>query len=189
MKKVAFSLAGMVICGLLSGCLVRSVEPWLPATTRVATPSLAGAWHDGAQGLTLYFTPGDENVYTLLAVSQGKESAFLTAALHRIDDALLLVVGPAEQQGLGAFTLMPAHLLFRVGWQTNAMQFLAIDMETAGARIEKSPVGKRAAGNKEKGYILLDDTPDLAAFVQAQIKDPAFFNPKPLYQFIRIGGN
>ncbi len=188
MKTPSLAVLGIALAVLLSGCLVRSANPWLGDDTKIAAPSLAGAWHDEAQGMTLFFTPGEENGYKLLAVTQGKETASFIASLHKVDGALLLDVGPVEQGGLAGFAQMPAHMLFKVDWQTNAMQFLTIDMESAGARIAASPVGKFAAGDKEKSYILLDETSNLTAFVKAQLQDPAFFNPKPLYRFTRIGG-
>lgn len=43
-----------------------------------------------------------------------------------------------------------------------------------------------ANGDKQKGYVLLSPTPELAAFVTSQLKDSTFFDVAPLYTFTRV---
>jgi hypothetical protein len=184
MKKT-LQLTAVCLSGLLlAGCLVRSVEPWLPDSTRIATPSLAGTWLDGDQMFTAVFTLAEGSNYQVRTIGGDKTDAF-TASLHKVDDFLLLVVGPDKPEGLNASTCIPAHLLFKVEWAENAMKLYPLDLNSIDARLRGSPLSTLSTGSKEKGFVLLSPTPDLAAFVRSQLPSADFFTLKPLYQFKR----
>ena len=109
MKKRLGSVLLPVVALLCGGCLVRALHPWLPAETRVADPSLAGAWHDAEKECVVFFNAGAATNYAVLMVQEGKDLSRFGAALHRIDDTLLaratqieLTVGNAAERIDGA---------------------------------------------------------------------------------------
>jgi hypothetical protein len=176
----------MSVC-LLSGCLVRSLYPWLPDDTKACDVSLVGTWQDEKTDLALFFTAGSASNYDLLAISDKKDPSKFTASLCRLGKTLFVVVGPEERGDMGSVAMLPGYLLFKVDLSDGAMKWYGLDLASFGDRADASKIKRADEGDKDKGYVVFSPTADLAAFVESQSKDPTFFDEKPLYTFTRVG--
>jgi hypothetical protein len=186
MKKSVGPVLLVAFCFLAGGCLVRSLQPWLSDETRVGEPSLVGAWHDAKEKTTLFFADGAADGYAVLLVQNGKDATRYTATLHRIDDTLLLRVGPEDGEDLHSCALLPADLLFKVALDGDSLKLFSIDLDSFAERAAAAPVGFLPDGSASDGYILTGATADLEAFVRTQLADPAFFGEDPLYSLQRL---
>ena len=171
------------LCVFASECLVRSLHPWLSAETRVADPSLAGAWQDVEKECIAFFTANTATDYDVLMVQEGEDVSRFSASLHRLDDALLLQVAPENRTDLGAFATLPGHLLYKAVLEGDALLLYAVDLDSFAERAGKSKVAVLPDSAKDKGFILLPTTGDLEAFVRAQLHEPGFFGAEPFFTF------
>lgn len=168
-----------------TGCLVRSVQPWLSSETRVDDPSLLGTWHNLQGDSTAFFT-GTPEEYHILSVDDGKDVSRFTATLHRIDDTLLLMVGPENPDNLDGCALLPGHLLLKAVLDGDSLKLYDIGLESFADRAAKTPIALLPGGSANDGYVLAGTTADAEAFVRAQLADPGFFDEKPLYSFRKL---
>ncbi len=177
-------LLGMCLFGC--GCLVRSLYPWLSEETRVADPSIAGAWQDVEKESIAFFNFNSTTNYDVLMVQEGQDISRFSASVHRIDDTLLLHVAPENRTDLGAFATLPGHLLYKAVIEGDSLFLFAIDLDSFAERAEKSKVAVLPDSGKDKGFILLPPTEELEAFVRAQQHDPGFFGNEPFFSFHRL---
>ena len=181
-------VALLLAVGLFSsGCEVRSIYPWLPDESRVEAPSLLGAWHD-PKGNTVAFFTGKPSEYEVM-VANGGDAARFVATLHRIDDFLLLQVGPKPPNDLGSAALLPGYLLFKAEIDGDSMQLYEIDLESFPDRAAKSRIPLLPGGSQNDGYVLTGTAADSEAFLRAQLADPEFFAEEPLYSFRKLPGS
>lgn len=186
MKKSVLLLAAGLCC---TGCVVQSIRPWLSDESRVAEPPLLGAWHDAKTQSVAFFTgssSGSDYAYAVLLVQDGKEAGRFTANLHRVDDTLLLVVGPEAREDLGVFATQPGHLVFKAVLDGDSLALHEVDVDTFRERAEKSQAPLLPGGSKNDGYVLTGSTADSEAFLRAQFADPEFFDTEPLYIFRKL---
>jgi hypothetical protein len=186
MKMLVRSAWLVSICLLCGGCIVRSLYPWLPEEARVADPSIAGAWHDVEKESVAFFSAGPSTNYTILMVQEGKDISRFTASLHRIDDTLLLMVGPEDRTDLGAFATLPGHLLYKAVLKDGSLDLFTVDLDSFAERAEKSEIAILPDSSRNNGFVLLPGTDDLDAFVRAQLAEPGFFDDKPFFAFQRL---
>ena len=185
--SLALGLAGL----LISGCLVRSTEPWLTDTTKITTPSLDGVWQDAEEKTTAFFTAQGSN-YLVRLVQEGRENSFFTASLHRVDQYLLLDVGPTNDSGrMDVFVQMPVHLLFKAALANDTLQLFGMSLDAAPARIRASALAPALSGSKEKGFLVTAPAADLATFVRNQVNSPDLFQTNALFHFrkLAVAGN
>ena len=184
---LALLLAAAFFC---AGCVVRSIYPWLSDETRVDELSLIGGWHDAEEQHVAFFaesTNSSAYAYSVLLVQKQNEISRFSANLHRIDETLLLVVGPAEQNELGAYASLPGHLLFKAMLNGDSLKLFAIDLETFPDRAAKAKLSVLpVSSTNEKPSILTGTTAEAEAFVRAQLADPEFFDEDPLYSFRKL---
>ena len=176
-------IAGCLFSG---GCLVRALHPWLSEETRVADPALAGAWQDVEKESVAFFTAGAATNYAVLMVQEGKDLSRFSATLHRIDDTLLLMVGPEDRTDVGAFATLPGHLLYKAVLAGDSLQLFSVDLDAFAERAEKSKLALLPDSSRENGFVLLPATDDLEAFVRAQLAKPGFFGEKPFFSFRKL---
>lgn len=190
MKKILLPLAALL---LGAGCVVRSIHPWLSDETRVDDPSLLGGWHDARHEHTAFFaesTNSSDFAYSVLLVQKRNETSHFMANLHRLDDVLLLVAGPAETDGLGTYVRLPGHLLFKAVLAGDSLELFEVDLDSFGARAAQADLSMVAvASTNEKPSVLTATTATAEAFVRAQLADPTFFAEKPLYSFRKLPGS
>ena len=184
MKKISYFAILPLMLLLLSGCLVRALNPWLSDATKVKDISLAGVWYDEKSDVAAFFAQ-DGNNYRLMVVNDRKDTACYVASLHRLDGKLLMEIGPDTRPEMTAATL-PAFLLFRVEMDKDSMLFYTIDLENFGCQLENSKIVKAVSGNKKNGFVLNSGTDELTEFVTAKLREPNFFYSKPMYQFRKI---
>jgi hypothetical protein len=184
---VGFALL-LAACLLCAGCVVRSIQPWLSDESRVKDPSLIGAWHDVKNQSVAFFSESASSDcdYNILWVQNGKDLSRFTASLHRIDDTLLLVVGPDDPENLNGCVLLPGHLLLKAAPDGDALRLYGIDLDSFEARASKASVGLLPGGSVNDGFTLGGSTADVEAFARAQLADPEFFDPEPLYSFQKL---
>ena len=186
MKRTAAALllAAVLLC---PGCVVQSLHPWLPAESRVDDPSLLGSWHEAESEAVAFFTESSvvECDYAVTLVGP-KDLARFTANLHRIDDVLLLVVGPEAREDAGVYATRPAYLLFMAILDGDSLKLHAIDLDSFADRAAKSPGPLLPGGSATDGYVLTGTTAESEAFLRAQLADPEFFDEKPLYSFHKL---
>ena len=174
------------LCLLGSGCLVRSLYPWLSEETRVADPPLSGAWQDVEKESIVFFNANTATNYDVLMVQEGEDVSRFSASLHRIDDALLLQVAPENRTDLGAFATLPGHLLYKAALEGDSLRLYAVDLDSFAGRAEKSGVAVLPDSAKDKGFVLLPPTENLEAFVRAQLHESGLFEAEPLFSFRRL---
>lgn len=168
----------------LAGCLVRSSEPWLE-TGKITAPALAGSWQDAAQKMTVVFTAQGSN-YQVRVVQEAKDTALFTAALFKLDENMLLVVGPAENKTLDAFVKMPVYLLFNAVLNGDTLQLFTLNLDAAPLRFRASTLSRSFTGSKEQGFLLTAPTEELSAFVRSQLNTPDFFQAQALFTLKRM---
>ena len=179
-------LLPLLAAALLSaGCLVRSVQPWLSEETRVSEPSLLGTWRN-TQGDSVAFFSGTPEEYMVLSVDDGKSVSRFVATLHRLDDVLLLQVGPAEPENMSGYALLPAYILFKAVLKGNSLKLYEIDVDSFAQRVEKMPVPLLAGGSKDEGFVLTGTAEESTAFLRAHLGERRFFSAKPLYSFRKL---
>ena len=187
MKKLALGLAVLLVG---AGCVVQSLYPWLSAETRVAEPTLLGGWHDAREQHAAFFaetTNASDFAYSVLLVQKQNEISRFSANLHRIDDTLLLVVGPEERQDLGRYATRPGHLLFKAELDGGALKLYGVALESFEARAATSGMSfLPVSSTNEKPSVLAGPTAAVEAFVRAQLADPEFFEATPLYSFRKL---
>ena len=173
---------------LAAGCVVRSIQPWLSDESRVKEPALAGAWHDARENCTAFFSESDDSDYgyNVLMVNNGTDVSRFTASLHKLDDQLVLVVGPGDPGNLNGIVLLPGYLLLKAQIEGDSMKLHGIDTDTFGERAEKAQVTLVPGGTRNDGYTLGGDTAEVEAFARAQLADPEFFDAEPLYSFQKL---
>lgn len=185
MKRILASAAVMLSGLLLAGCLIRSTEPWLSESSKVASPSLAGAWEDTQQNMTVVFTPQGSN-YQVRVLQDGKSARF-AASLHRMDPNLLLVVGPGTTNNtLEVFVQAPVYLLFNAVLNGDTLQLFTLDLDVVPGRVRGSSLTPALSGSKDKGFLLAAPTAELEGFVRAQLNSPDFFKSPALYTFRKM---
>lgn len=170
---------------LSAGCLVRSVQPWLSEESLVKEPSLLGTWHDVRNKCLVSFT-GEPDEYQVLVVDNGKDVSRFVATLHRVEDVLLLQVGPAEPENMSGYALLPAYILFKAVLKGNSLKLYEIDVDSFAQRVEKMPVPLLAGGSKDEGFVLTGTAEESAAFLRAHLAERRFFSAQPMYSFRKL---
>lgn len=164
------------------GCLVRSVHPWLSDESRVEEASLAGSWRDDKARTTATFIAEGEG-YRIDAIDGQQQASRLQATLHRVDDTLLLQIAPSDPEGLNAFALLPAHLLYKVQLGEDSLMLYPVDLHAFEARAAQARMPLLADGSTDDGYVLTGSPTDVESFLRSQLADPAFFSDTPHYTF------
>lgn len=156
---------------------ILSVEPWLSKETVATDVSLAGDWE--LYGLCVQFVPqvGAGHTYDVLVndCDGGDQMAFIVS-LHRVDERLLLHIGPAAGDDLPL--LLPVYWLQKAVLDDDTMTLFDID--------EKSFDWRAASANIEhKDDLVLSPTEDLKSFVSWQVGDFSFFEGEPEFTLTR----
>jgi hypothetical protein len=167
---------------LFAGCLVRSVHPWLSDESRVAEPALAGTWRDDKAKTTATFTAAGGG-YAIEAIDGQQKASRVQATLHRVGETLLLQIAPSDPEGLNAFALLPAHILYKVHLGEDTLTLLPVDLDSFETRAAKSDMSLLAEGSTDDGFVLTASTADVEAFLLHQLADPSFFSDTPHYTF------
>lgn len=134
-----------------TGCYV-ALHPIVTEDVRVFDPALVGSWEEkGETNPEVWVfkpTPAGKPETYIVEITEmqskpfsGERPAPLTASfrgrLGRLGDLLVLeivpdrkkVLGPLEEHGLVATSLLPAHTIFRVRLEKDALTLVAIDPE------------------------------------------------------------
>ncbi|NCA81597.1 MAG: hypothetical protein EOM72_02455 [Opitutae bacterium] len=184
MKSIAAPVLLLAATLLCAGCVVQSLHPWLSAESRVAEPSLLGAWHEAESEAVAFFTESSvADCDYAVTLAGPNDLARFTANLHRLGDTLLLVVGPEAREDAGVYATRPAYLLFKAIFAGDSLNLHAINLHSFADRAAKSHPPLLPGGSPNDGYVLTGTTADSEAFARAQLADPEFFDEKPLYSF------
>jgi hypothetical protein len=170
---------------LSAGCLVRSIHPWLADDSRVEEPALAGTWRDDKARTTATFSASGSG-YAIEAIDGQQKASRLQATLHRLGETLLLQIAPADPEGLNAFALLPAHILYKVQLGEDTLILIPVDLASFEPRAAKSNMPLLAEGSTNDGFVLTASTADVEAFLLDQLADPAFFSDTPHYTFQKV---
>jgi len=155
-----------------------SIDPWLSEETGVTDVSLEGKWEFYWGCVRFVPHRHADFVYDVpLEDCQGGGQIAFTASLHRVDERLLLVVGPKVPDEV--MLVLPVYWLFKVELDDDTMNLFSIDHESfdwraAGASIE------------HKNGLVLSPTEDLMAFLSWQVGDFSFFEAEPEYTLRKI---
>ncbi len=182
------SFLPLAICLLCAGCVVRSIQPWLSDETRVKEPSLAGSWHDAKGKCVAFFSESDDSDcdYNVLLVQDNKDMSRFSASLHKLDDQLVLTVGPDDPDNLNGCVLLPGHLLLKAVLEGDSFKLYGINLDSFRERAEKAQVALVPGGTKDDGFTLAGATAEVETFARAQLADPEFFDAEPLYSFRKL---
>ena len=139
MKRIVCS-AWIVAVLLGAGCVVRSIQPWLSDDSRVKDPALAGSWHDVKSQSVAFFSESSSSDYDydILWVQNGKDISRFTASLHRLDDTLLLVVGPEDPENMNGCVLLPGYLLLKTALEGDSLKLYGLDLDSFEERAAKA---------------------------------------------------
>lgn len=184
--RIGNLLVAAALCAFGSGCVVRSVHPWLGDETKAADAALVGAWQDAEHDQTAFFVKADGGEFEALFVSNKKDLSRFKVSVHRLEGVLLMMVGPVDREGIEAVTLLPAHLIYRLELEPDAMRIYGINLDSFDKTLKESGLKSMDGGGKKDGYVLLSDTAALAGFLKAHVKDAGFFDQKPMYCFRKI---
>ncbi len=187
--KMAVCSTWLLTIGLLcAGCVIRSIQPWLSDESRVKDPSLIGSWHDVKGKCVAFFSESDNSDYDydVLLVQDNKDISRFSASLHRMDDSLLLVVGPDDPDNLNGCVLLPGHLLLKAVLGEETLKLFNVNLDSFEDRAAKSQVPLVAGGSETDGFTLSGTTAEAEAFLRAQLADPEFFDEEPLYSFQKL---
>jgi hypothetical protein len=176
----------VVICLLSTGCIIRSLHPWLSDESRVESPVLVGTWTDAGEDTTMFFNLDSSSNYNVLVVSKGKEISHFSGMLHKIDTTLLLQVGPEDRTDLGAFATLPGLLLYRAVLKKNSLKLYEMNLEGFEERAEASEIPLLPDSSEKNGFVLLPTTEVLEAFVRDNLKKKDFFSSKPIYSLTNV---
>ena len=188
MKRLVRLALLISVCLLCAGCVVRSIQPWLSDDSRVKDPALAGSWHDAKSRSVAFFSESSSSDcdYDILWVQNGKDISRFTASLHRLDDTLLLVVGPDDPENMNGCVLLPGHLLLKTMLDGDSLKLFGLDLDSFEDRAAQAAVGLLPDGSISDGFTLAGSTAAVEAFAQAQLADPEFFDEEPLYSFQKL---
>jgi len=186
--KTIHTLLLLTAVVLSTGCLVRSIHPWLPEDAAMDEPALAGSWQDERSNTSATFTAGDTAYEVEITDRQGHAS-HLRASLHRRAGHWLLQVGPRDPKHLEAFVVLPGHILYRAELEDDRLTLYPVDVDSFEVRAEHARLSLVAEGSRENGYILSGGPAEIGAFLEAQLKDPGFFSATPHYTFQRRAGD
>lgn len=168
---------------LVSGCLVRSVHPWLSSETAVEQPNLLGAWIDRKENDHVIFLEGTDGKYRILLQGDELEDQnWFEVRLHRLDDFLLFDILPLERDDPEFLAVLPLHLLCKVSFDQEIMNIMTLDLDSFGDRAAAAGIATLAG----KGDPVVSLTEELETFVRANLADSTFFDPEPLYSLQRI---
>ncbi|MDD2239481.1 MAG: hypothetical protein PHO14_03610 [Kiritimatiellae bacterium] len=181
MTPLRLIIVPLAIILLASGCLIRSVHPWLSTASRVEAPSLLGVWHQASASEVLFVGGSPESYHLML--TDGDDVSRFTGTLHRLGDTLLLMVGPAEGDG---WAHVPGTLLLRADLGDDTLALFTPDLESFASRATAADLALLPGGSQSNGYLLTGTTIDAEAFVRSQLDDPAFFSAKPVYSFRKL---
>jgi hypothetical protein len=163
---------------------LASIDPWLSRKTGVTDVSLDGEWRRSDDGLgagcILTFTPHIDSGFVYNVRGCEVNEAEFTAALHRLDGRLLLVVGQDLPAALDLF--VPVYLLFKVELGDDTLRMFSIDGESFDWRAT-------GANIEQKNGLVLSPTKDLMSFLAWQVGDPSFFEDEPASTFKRMEGD
>jgi len=181
MKKTGLILPVLTSALLLTGCIVETLEPWLSEESLQDDPGIVGCWQD-AKGRELTFTKtGDPASYDIL-LSQNDEKQLYTATLHRIDEQEMLNVRAVDNTDA---TETVSYLLLKVVLEGDAMKLLLLDTTTFEERVAKTPLKDKYEGDPVEAFAMSGSTSEQDKFVRANLADPTFFDPEPLYDLTR----
>ena len=185
MKKVQF-IALLLVLVAASGCVVRSLNPWLADDTKTVASRLSGTWYDQKSGGKFIFKVLENGECDTTIIDNDKKESRFRVKLHVVLDSLLMVAGPPDaEKSTEAVTSIPCYLLLKVKFDQESVNLYMMDLDSFGKRVKDSKIGMVEGGDKEKGFIVIDSTDTLKAFVTSQVKDPAFFGKDPVYTLIR----
>jgi hypothetical protein len=185
MKLVRTLFLGLAAALLGAGCLVRSVHPWLSNESREEEPVLAGTWRDDKAKTTAIFI-AEGGGYAIEAIDSQQKASRLQATLHRVGETLLLQIAPSDPEGLNAFALLPAHILYKVQLGEDSLTLYPVDLGTFEARAANAEMPLLAEGSTDDGYVFTASTADVESFLLDQLADPAFFSDTPHYTFLKV---
>ena len=188
MNNAARLLPLLAAALLAAGCVVRSLQPWLSDESRVAEPDLRGAWHDAQGKCVAFFGESNDSEcdYAVLLVQNDQDLSRFAASLHRLDETLLLAVGPQDPENLNGCVLLPGHLLLKAVCEGDSLKLYNVDLDSFAARAANAPVALVPGGSATDGYTLGGATTEVEAFLRAQLADPGFFDAEPLYSFRKL---
>ena len=170
MKRLTWFLAVLLLCG--TGCeeYVLSLNPLCPDEACVVVPGLEGKWASGDQVWT--FRPQDKAVYEV-RVSDTLSAARFEGRARHLGETLFLDLRPvkAPEQvptpSLFAAHWIQANSFMQVKLKGDALSLLRMNADGLTQKLLESPeLVKHII--QDGSLILLDETANLARFVQAQ---------------------
>ncbi|MDP8205752.1 MAG: hypothetical protein P9L92_03730 [Candidatus Electryonea clarkiae] len=188
MKIFTHILLLILVIVFSSGCVIRTLNPWLSEETSVSESKLQGVWFQDAEDgfAEAYISHTADGQYKVLLIENGTARNLFVATLHKIDDLYLLVAGPEKKENLEEWVRLPGYLLFKADIQENQLKIFGINDELSTDIFKDSGLTLMEERGEFDGEIILSSTVQLEEFVRAQLPDPAFFDDEPFYDFRRI---
>ncbi|NLG35832.1 MAG: hypothetical protein GX548_10815 [Lentisphaerae bacterium] len=184
-----FRTATLLALGILSaGCLVRSIHPWLSDDSSVKEPALIGTWRDRKTKTSAAFSAEDGG-YAIEVTDGQQKTSRLQASLHRVGETLLLQIAPSHPEGINAFALLPARILYKAHLDEDTLTLFPVDPESFELRAVNAGMPLLAEGSTHDGYVLTASSTAVESFLLDQIGEPGFFSETPHYTFRKVSAS
>lgn len=178
-KRKAFLLAlvGM-LC--LTGCMVRSVHPWLQQVNVAFEDDLLGGWVGSGEneGVAMTFVRANRNTYQIQYADKDNHGVFV-GQLGRFGRDYYLDFRPADKApNADGYLMFPAHSVARLelGRDTLIVHQLNYEAVKAAAKLDRLR-GLRYAWDADGELILLSSTEDLEQFITGLGRDSDLYAP------------
>lgn len=158
----------VVVVVFCSGCLVRSVQPWLKADAFTFEEDLLGGWiGKGEQGdVAMTFVAGPDNSYEVQYSEKDNHGVFL-GRLAKFGSEYYLDFRPKEKApGVDGLLLFPSHSVARLEISSDNLTVRPLDYEAvkAAAKLDRLR-DLRYAWDESGELIFISTTEELQRFL------------------------
>ncbi len=175
---IILRIALAVICLLLAGCDILSLQPLYSEKDTIAEPAVIGRWKTVDDNTIWRVTETKPGRYSV--VEEGKSGGWLEARLTRLGKVLLADFRPVEMEACQ----IPGHLFARARVDASKMTIAWIDFKYLVRQpgLPLFPAHQFVAFGNENNMVLTAPVTDLRAYVGKVAGMPRAFQEDELFQ-------
>jgi hypothetical protein len=181
MKRIQKGLLLVLVGAVcLTGCMVRSVHPWLREQNLVFEEDLLGGWVGTGEneGVAMTFVTTKGNTYQIQYADKDNHGVFV-GQLGRFGRDYFIDFRPADKApNADGYLVFPAHSVARleIGRDTLTVHQLNYGAVKAAAKLDRLR-GLRYAWDSDDELILVSTTEDLEQFITSLGRDSNLYAP------------
>ncbi len=176
-RKLALLLA-LVVSIFCTGCLVRSVQPWLKADTLIFEDDLLGGWVGTAErtDVAMTFVAERDNAYRA-QYSDKDEHGLFPGRLAKFGSDFYLDFWPEDKpSGVDGLLLFPSHSVARLEISSDNLTILPLDYDAVKAAAKLNRLGTlRYAWDDGGELIFISDTEEMQQFLLGLGRTSTFY--------------